>query len=247
MATRKPPHTKAASVVRRGKDERKRLPADLEAFARGDEGRYRPARQSRPRLQDPRPSATIPGVRNLDARDFHDQRVETMMALMPSLTDDNPSAEEQEQLASLLAEAILVGHHRGRSFVSFDAFVDVALGLPPERARELAALGVVHLGLGADNLRQLSDETIAVFIRSEIALADKELPASVRILIDDKGTERIQVEVDSGMAASVLYAIGGRLSQLAADQEQPPERQERFERFERSGKVVKPGKPGPRR
>src|SRR5690606_9926456 len=105
MATRKPPPNKAAPVVRRGKEDRKRLPADLEAFARGDEGRYRPARPERPRLQDPRPSATIAGVRNLDARDFHDRRCEAMEALLPSLTDEGPSAaDDRERLGRLLAE-----------------------------------------------------------------------------------------------------------------------------------------------
>ena len=220
MATRKPPPSKAAPVVRRSRDDRKRLPADLEAFARGDEGRYRPERPDRPRLQDPRPSATIAGVRNLDARDFHDRRVETMEALLPSLSDESPSAaEDRDHLGRLLAEAILTGQHRGRSFVSFDAFVDVALGIAPARARELAKRGVVQLGLSVDQLRQLSDETVAVFVRCETALTDKELPGKVSIVIDANGTERIRVEVDSNRAAQVLYAVGGRLSQLAADQD----------------------------
>jgi hypothetical protein len=220
MATRKPPASKAAPVVRRGKEDRKRLPADLEAFARGDEGRYRPSRPERPRLQDPRPSAVIAGVRNLDARDFHDRRCETMEALLPSLTDESASAaQDLDHLARLLAEAILTGQHRGRAFVSFDAFVDVALGLAPERARELARLGIVQLGMKVDQLRQLSDETVAVFVRCETALADKELPGKVSIVIDEHDTERIRVEVDSNRAAQVLYAVGGRLSQLAADQD----------------------------
>jgi hypothetical protein len=220
MATRKSPPSKAAPVVRRSRDDRKRLPADLEAFARGDEGRYRPERPDRPRLQDPRPSATIAGVRNLDARDFHDRRVETMEALLPSLSDESASAaDDRDHLGRLLAEAILTGQHRGRSFVSFDAFVDVALGIAPARARELAKRGVVQLGLGVDQLRQLSDETVAVFVRCETALTDKELPGKVSIVIDSNGTERIRVEVDSNRAAQVLYAVGGRLSQLAADQD----------------------------
>ena len=158
MATRKPPPTQAAPIVRRGKEDRKRLPADLEAFARGDEGRYRPSRPERPRLQDPRPSATIAGVRNLDARDFHDRRVAKMEALLPSVTSEEASAvADRDQLERLLAEAILTGHHRGRSFVSFDAFVDVGLGLAPARARELARHGAAQLGLAVDQLRQLSD------------------------------------------------------------------------------------------
>ena len=97
--------------------------------------------------------------------------------------------------------------------------MDVALGLAPKRARELAARGVVQLGMREDQLRQLSDETIAVFVRCETALADKELPGKVSIVIDPSGTERIRVEVDSDRAAQVLYAVGGRLSQLAADQD----------------------------
>jgi hypothetical protein len=146
-----------------------------------------------------------------------------MEALLPSLTDESASAaRDMDQLARMLAEAILTGHHRGRSFVSFDAFVDVALGLAPERARELARLGVVQLGMKVDDLRQLSDETVAVFVRCETALADKELPGNVSIVIDDSGTERIRVEVDSNRAAQVLYAVGGRLSQLAADQDSAP-------------------------
>jgi hypothetical protein len=78
---------------------------------------------------------------------------------------------------------------------------------------------VVQLGLTVDQLRQLSDETVAVFVRCETALTDKELPGKVSIVIDANGTERIRVEVDSNRAAQVLYAVGGRLSQLAADQD----------------------------
>lgn len=58
-----------------------------------------------------------------------------------------------------------------------------------------------------------------MFVRSETALAEKELPGKVSIVIDEGGNERIRVEVDSNRAAQVLYAVGGRLSQLAADQD----------------------------
>ena len=220
MATRKSRKKPSAPVVKRGRDERQRLPADLEAFARSDERRLRRERKDRRRLNDPRPSANIPGVRNLDARDFHDARAEAMEALLAGAKDESEGApEDRRRLAVLLAEALLLGHHRGRSFVSFDAFVDAALGLDPAEARALAAEGVDALDIADGDLSPLTEESVAVWVRAESALAAKGLPGIVSVSRDGEGRERLRVDVPTDDAARALYAIGGRLGQLAADQE----------------------------
>lgn len=217
MATKK---KDGGGVVRRGSGERKRLPPDLEEFARSDEKRYRPARKHRPRLKDPRPAAVIPGVRNLDARDVHDVRTARMHALLDSLAaggDEGKAA--RPELDRLLAEAFLLGHHRGRSFVSFDAFVDTDLKLTPDDAMIHVDAGLAAMGLERE---PLTEETVAIVMRAEAALLPKEgerrLEARLSIYRDEGGEERVTIDVEAARAAPVLHAIGRQMTQLAEDQ-----------------------------
>ena len=79
---RRTPKT-APVVVKRPSEERKRLPPELEAFARSDEERLRirKPRQDRGKVNDPREGYLIPGVANRDARTVYDQRVQAMQTL----------------------------------------------------------------------------------------------------------------------------------------------------------------------
>lgn len=210
----------SGGVVRRGSGERKRLPPDLEEFARSDEKRYRPARKHRPRLKDPRPAAVMPGVRNLDARDVHDQRAARMHSLLDSLAAGGAEGKAaRPELDRLLAEAFLLAHHRGRSFVSFDAFVDTDLKLTPDDAMIHVDAGLEAMGLERE---PLTDETVAIVMRTEAALLPKEgerrLEAKVRVYRDEAGEERVTIDVEAARAAPVLHAIGRQMTQLAEDQ-----------------------------
>ena len=61
-----------------------------------------------------------------------------------------------------------MGHHRGRSFVGFDAFVDSDLGLTPDDA-------MIHVDAGlarrwGSRRDPLTEETVAAWMRAEAAL-----------------------------------------------------------------------------
>jgi len=101
------------TVVRRAPADRKRLPPELEEFARSDDKRLPPPRR-RPRLQDPRPTALIPGVANRDARLVFDHHLEQMREWLVS---DDASAQLDEALAVLWLARLW----RGRSLTSFAA------------------------------------------------------------------------------------------------------------------------------
>ncbi|MEM9070426.1 MAG: hypothetical protein AAGE52_18115 [Myxococcota bacterium] len=156
MAARK----KGPPGVRRGGGPRRRLPEDLEEFARSDEKRFRPKRKGdrRPRLKDPRRAgALIPGVANRDARRVYDARASALQKAEGDLRGD------------LLAEAVFLQVWRGFSITGFDAFVEDALGLSLPGAREEAEAGAARL---ERPLEALSDRLIATWIRAESALVE---------------------------------------------------------------------------
>jgi len=206
------PATGPAGVVRRPSAERKRLPPELEAFARSDDTRLRDGRAPRPRLRDPRPTALVPGVANRDARLVYDHRIGVLQDAAGRRED--PAA--REELARLLAEAVLLGLWRGRSLTGFDAFAQDILGIDYAEARALAERGAAALGVAAD---RCTEEGVAAWFRAEAGLVEAGLPGTVRVL-PIGGEEVLKVEVPVSSGPPSLHAIGRRMTPLVRDREE---------------------------
>ena len=190
---------------------KKRLPPELEALARSEDGRLRPARPRRPRLKDPRATALVPGVANRDARLVYDTRLEPLkMAAEAWRTDPDTGTD---RLATLLAEAVLLGVWRGRSVTGFDAFAENVLGVAPDEARTLAERGADALGVPCE---PCTDEAIAIWMRAESALTDAGLKGRVTI-VREGDEETLRVELPLGPAPQALVAVGQRMTPLARD------------------------------
>ena len=71
-------------VVKRPPEQRRKLPPELEAFARSDEEklRIRRPRTDRGQVKDPREGYTVAGVSNRDARTVYDVRASAMRACL---------------------------------------------------------------------------------------------------------------------------------------------------------------------
>ncbi len=190
-------------MVRRAPADRKRLPPELEEFARSDDKRLPPPRR-RPRLQDPRPTALIPGVANRDARLVFDHHLEQMREW---LTSDDASAQVDEALAVLWLARLW----RGRSLTSFAAASVEFLELPADDAKQRAERGAKALGV---ELEPISDEAAAVWVRAMAALIDASLPGKIKPT--SSGQELIfELEVDS--APEALLEMGRRMNSLVED------------------------------
>lgn len=203
MATRKkgPPKPPRPPGVRRGGGPRKRLPEDLEEFARSDEKRFRPRRKGRPpRLKDPRAAGVlVPGVANRDARRVYEARADALR---------RADGEEREEL---LAEAQLLQVWRGFAITGFDAFVEDALGFPLEEARAQAARGAERLGVP---LAPLSDDRVALWMRAEVGLLDAGGRVTCR-------GEELRLHVPFAEALRGLDEVGRRIHPLVRDQPPP--------------------------
>jgi hypothetical protein len=187
-------------VIRRAREDRKRLPAELEAFAGGDDDALW-RRERRRRLDDPRPVAasSVPGVANRDARLVYEARVKRLRAAIEN--------GDETELATELAEAVLLAVWRGNAVVGFDVFAEAVLGIDPQHARKLVKIGAAALDMPA----KPTDETlIALWMRAESGLL--EVDPSSRVTLRD---DRLLLEVPVARAAEALAGVGRRSTPLA--------------------------------
>lgn len=191
MARSKKDRRPPPRVVKRDASERKEVPADLEAFASGDDDALwrRPARK---RLKDPRAVMLVPGVANRDARTVYHAREKRMRAAI--------EAENTDALTLELREAIQLRLWRGNSIVSREAFVEDILGLGPDAAPDVDA-------------EPENDEVVATWMRAEAGLLEAIPDGAVR-LVD--GQLVLAIPVESAPAA--LAGMGRRAAPLAKDE-----------------------------
>lgn len=189
-------------VLRRSSADRKKMPADLEAFAGGDDDALwrRPQRR---RLQDPRPVVLIPGVANRDARTVYEARLTRIRAAI--------EADDRAALALELAEAALLRVWRGHSIVGWEAFVDAVLGLDLKKAAALREAGDVR--------GPLSEELLALWVRAE---------AGIVLAAGSSGAVRFRAgklcfELDPDTAPAALANMGRRAAPLAKEASEPLE------------------------
>lgn len=209
-------------VVRRPASERKRLPPELEAFARSDEKRLRGKPRS-PRLNDPRDVALVPGVANRDARQVFEARIEAL----GDAAKDRESPEGRARLARLLAEAYFLGLWRGRSITGFDVMVDALLEIPADEARQLAEAGADALDLELD---QATEEAVAIWFRADAALLEAGQEARISPYVNEEGEECLRIDVTVARGPDALHAIGRRLTPLVRDREAEREAAEKRKR-----------------
>lgn len=204
-------------VVRREPASRKRLPPELEAFARSEDMRLprRPPAQT-PRLNDPRTTALVPGVANRDARLVCDARVSELEKLLESR-----STSDATKLEHAMAEAVALGVWRGRSVTAFEAFAVHVLRMGEDEAKAIAERGRVALAWPHG---RASDACVAVWMRTEAALRESGFEGRASIRVDDKGREHVVVDVPLKHAPEGLDGIGRRMSSLVRDKAQKPPR-----------------------
>ncbi len=180
------------------------MPADLEAFAAGDDDALwrRPASR---RLNDPRPVMLVPGVANRDARAVYEARERRLREAL--------TAEDRDTAALELAEAAQLRLWRGHSLVSLEVFAENVLGLTPDEAEALLRRGAELAG-SAD---AAPDEVVATWMRAESGLLEGSPDAVVRLR-----QGRLVLEVPLEGAAAGLAAVGWRSAPLAREQEKAP-------------------------
>ena len=197
---------KRPRVVRRKKDERKRLPPDLEAFAGGDDDAIwrRPAKR---RVNDPRPVLMVPGVANRDARAVCEARERRIRAAR--------DAADRATLAIELAEAARLRVWRGHSVVGWDVWVEELLELDLAEAEALRDEGVATVG----SAEPAPEPLVAVWMRAEAGAVEALGPdAAVRLEGD---TLRFALPAEA--APSALAAMGRRAAPLARDRAEAPD------------------------
>lgn len=184
--------------VRRGRTEKQALPPHLDAFARGDDDALWRRERRGNRVNDPRPVAMVPGVKNADARMVFDARVQRMR--------DAQAKPDEAVLGKELAEARVLGLWRAGNVVSFGALADVALGIDEGAARALAETGRQALQLP----ERLSEAEIAVWMRAEAGLLEASEGGRVRL---SGGRLVLSIPIDD--AAFALACAGRREAPLA--------------------------------
>ena len=180
------------------------MPADLEAFAGGDDDaiwRRTPKR----RLNDPRPVVLVPGVANRDARLVYDARERRLRAAIAA--GDRPALEVG------LAEAARLQVWRGHSLVNWEVFAENVLGL--EAADALAARRAGAKTVGSDEAAD--EELVATWMRAEAGLIEACGPEAAVHLVGD----HLVIAVPVADAPTALSAMGRRATPLAKDQAQP--------------------------
>lgn len=200
-------------MVKRPAEERKKLPPELEAFARSGEEklRIRRPRVDQGKLKDPREGFTIPGVANRDARSVYDARVEGMRALW---NGGNAEPAALEQLGEDLLDARRLRLWRARRVTGFDVFAEDVVSLPSERARELSEAAAQRLGLSAE---ALDDRTVALWLRTEAGLYEGDPQARVR-LRGEGAARRFEFSLTLTSASVALAGAGARHAPLAREQ-----------------------------
>lgn len=195
-------------VLRRSPAERKRLPADLEAFAAGDDDAIWRRPQKR-RLDDPRPVALVPGVANRDARLVYEARERRLRRAL--------EAGDQDAAALELAEARQLRVWRGHSIVGFDVFVENVLGMAPAEVEALLRRAD-ELGLASE---VPTDDVVATWMRAEAGLLEACPDAVVRLRGHGDGA-RLVLEVPVADAAAALAGAGRREAPLARHHAEQP-------------------------
>jgi hypothetical protein len=150
------------------------LPPDFEDLAAGRRDVLRPRRRPRGRIGDTRIAGLIAGVANHEARQVYDARVERARRLL--------DGGDEAVLAQQLCEAVQLGLWRARSVTGFDAFAQDVIGVPAERANELAH---GHAARSNVALEQLPDVAVALWLRSEAALLERCPDGAVEVRIDE--------------------------------------------------------------
>lgn len=198
--------------MRREPAERKRLPPELEAFARSEDTRLpRKSRPTEPKLRDPRTTGLVPGVANRDARAVCDARVTDLERLLARRAEGE---NVDEALGRELAEAVAMGVWRGRSVTSFDSFAVHVLRMTEEEATALAERGRLALGWPEG---RATEALLAVWFRTEAALREAGFPGRASRRVDEKGREHLVVDVELRHAPESLEEIGRRMGPLVRD------------------------------
>jgi hypothetical protein len=195
------PSAREVPVMRRRPDEeRKRLPAELEAFAAGDDDALWRRERQRGRIEDPRPAAAtlVPGVANRDARLVGEARVKRLRAAIA----DN----DEERLADELSEAVRLAIWRALNVVGFDVFAEAVLGISPEHGRALAKQGAAKIG---EVCKPEDEATVALWMRAESGLLEHAPDARATL----RGG-RLYMELPFDRAAEALSGVGRRAAPL---------------------------------
>jgi len=199
-------------VVKRAADERKRLPPELEAFARSQDERLRVKRPrvDRGRLNDPREGYVIPGVSNRDARAVFDVRAEAMRGLWAG---GELAPEAQVELRRLLHDAQRLGLWRARRLTDFAAFVEDVLGIPGDRAAELVR---EHTFESRETEELLTERDVALWLRTEAGLYEGDEAARARIRTTTGGIV-LELSIALSNASAGLSGAGVRHAPLARE------------------------------
>ena len=210
---RRPPKTTTV-IVKRPAEERKKLPPELEAFARSDEEKLRLKRPrvDRGKVRDPREGYTVAGVANRDARAVYDQRVEAMRALW---NGGEASEQARAELGLLLLDALRLKLWRAKRVTGFQVFAEDVVGLPASTARELAKAASERTG---DSEQELDERTTALWLRTEAGLYEGDTAARARVTAAGGGGLRIELAVQVAAASPALAGVGARHAPLAREQ-----------------------------
>ena len=190
----------ADRIVKRSRDAQK-LPANLEAFARGDDDALWRRDVRGGKVNDPRMIALIPGLKNSDARMVYESHVDRIRSAM---TIDG--AEGERQLAKAMAVVHATASFRGYSIVNFEVFAEAVIGIPADRAFALARAGRMTLGIH----EAMTEADIAVWLRAEAGVRESSRDATVEVT---KGVLTITMPLEQ--AAEVLAAVGFREAPIA--------------------------------
>ncbi|MET0341738.1 MAG: hypothetical protein ABW252_12105 [Polyangiales bacterium] len=209
--SRPPPKSTPTPVfVKRSPEHRRKLPPELEAFARSDEERLRIPRPrvDKGRVRDPREGYTVAGVANRDARAVYDVRASHMQALWAGGAADEAALVE---LGQLFHDALRLELWRARRLTDFAAFSEDVLGVPLDKAEALAEAAGVRTG---EPITPLTERAIALWLRTEAGLYEGDERARARIRTGSEGPF-IEIVVALSEASTALAGVGARHLPLA--------------------------------
>jgi len=200
--------------VKRPANERKKLPPELEAFARSQDEKLRVTRPrvDRGRVNDPREGYTIAGVANRDGRSVYDSRSEAMRALW---ADGKAGEAALLELGQLLHDAQRLVLWRARRLTGFDAFAEEVVGVPAKRGQELVD---AHTAASGEAPTELSERNVAAWLRTEAGAYEGDERARARISSTPHGMKLV-LTVSLAGASLALAGVGNRHAPLAREQE----------------------------
>lgn len=139
----------------------RQLPRDLQELADGRADKLRRPKPAAPSpIEDERIGFVFAGVRNMDARNVYDARVDELRAAS--------ARGDRELLASGLCDAARMQVWRARNVLDFAAFAEHVVGIAPAEAERLARVGAERAELTLD---VLPPHVVALWMRTEAALA----------------------------------------------------------------------------